>query len=136
VPRWPVVALRVAATAALVLTLGQPVLAGGFLNGYYPLLKAHETAAMILAGFVLSAFVLALVVRRTHGDSMPLRVALAFLLGVVIQITLGFSRVLIVHIPVGVALVLASVQLTRLSWRLPTGRAPQPSEEEQPAWVG
>ncbi|WP_329566751.1 hypothetical protein [Kitasatospora sp. NBC_01266] len=103
--RWPLLALRTTTIAVAVLALVQPVLAGGFLQGYYPLLKAHQIAAMILATFVLLSVVAALLAWRLSGVLARIAVLYAVLLVLcAAQITLGFSRVLLIHIPLGVAI--------------------------------
>ncbi|SEL90922.1 hypothetical protein [Streptacidiphilus jiangxiensis] len=104
-PRWPLVTLRVTAALVALLALAQPVLAGGFLQGIYPLLDAHMMAAMILATAVLLSVVAALLVWRVGGgpSSFALRYFVLLVLCVA-QISLGFERVLILHIPLGVGI--------------------------------
>lgn len=118
---------RVTATAAAVLAIGQPVLAGGFLDGHYSLLAAHRTAAMILAGAILLSALSAVVMWRTGSGSGRIAAlcAVAFL-ACGAQIGLGFARVLIIHIPLGVGLVALVVRLGVEGWRrtAPQGAAP------------
>ncbi|MCC9307850.1 hypothetical protein LN042_12220 [Kitasatospora sp. RB6PN24] len=104
-PRWPLIALRVTAGLTALLALTQPFLAGGFLQGYYPLLDAHLIAAMILATAVLLSVIAAVPAWRLAG--LPHRIAVQYgilLLCCVAQISLGFSRVLLIHIPLGVGI--------------------------------
>ncbi|HEY0693263.1 MAG TPA: hypothetical protein VGD71_29995, partial [Kribbella sp.] len=46
---------RAGATLAAVLAAGQPVLAGGFLQGHYSMLAAHRNNALLLAAALLVA---------------------------------------------------------------------------------
>ncbi|MDH6145233.1 MULTISPECIES: hypothetical protein [Kitasatospora] len=104
-PRWPLITLRVTAGLTALLALIQPILAGGFLQGYYPLLDAHLMAAMILATAVLLSVIAAVLAWRLSG--LPNRTAVQYgilLLCCVAQISLGFSRVLLIHIPLGVGI--------------------------------
>lgn len=121
--RWAHLLLRGTASAAALLACAQPVLAGGFLDGHYSLLAAHRNAAMILAGAILLSLVAALLLWRPgHGPGRPaLACAVAFVLcgG---QIGLGFARVLIIHIPLGIALLVLVLQIALAAWRLPPAR--------------
>jgi hypothetical protein len=104
-PRWPLLTLRVTVGLAALLALTQPFLAGGFLQGYYPLLDAHMMAAMILATAVLLSVIAALLAWRL--SQLPIRHAIQYavlLLCCVAQISLGFASVLLIHIPLGVGI--------------------------------
>ncbi|RAG82946.1 hypothetical protein DN069_24635 [Streptacidiphilus pinicola] len=99
------VSLRVTAALVALLAVAQPILAGGFLQGFYPLLNAHMVAAMILATAVLLSVVAGLLVWRVGGGPSSFAVGyLVLLVLCVAQISLGFSRVLILHIPLGVGI--------------------------------
>ncbi|WP_037604559.1 hypothetical protein [Streptacidiphilus rugosus] len=104
-PRWPLLVLRVCAALVALLAAGQPFLAGGFLQGYYPLLDAHMMAAMILATVVLLAVLAGLLAWRLAGG--PARFAVTYgvlLVSCAAQISLGFERALLLHIPLGVGI--------------------------------
>jgi hypothetical protein len=99
------VTLRVTAALVALLALAQPFLAGGFLQGFYPLLDAHMMAAMILATAVLLSVPAAVLVWRIGGGPSSFAVQyLVLLVLCVAQISLGFGRVLILHIPLGVGI--------------------------------
>ena len=119
-PRVAYQVFRAGATVAAVLAAGQPVLAGGFLQGHYSMLAAHGNAALILAAALLVALSGAVLMWRPgRGSGRPAMLcALAFLLCVV-QIGLGFTRELIIHVPLGVILVGLVIQIAVLSWRMP-----------------
>ncbi|QMU68950.1 hypothetical protein [Streptacidiphilus sp. P02-A3a] len=121
--RWSALAYRLFATAAAMLACGQPVLAGGFLQGHYSMLAAHRDAAMVLAGALLLALSAAVLNWRTGGapGRLPVLSAAALLLcgG---QIGLGFARELVIHVPLGVAIVALVLRTALLGWRLPLPR--------------
>ncbi|WP_441246437.1 hypothetical protein [Kitasatospora sp. McL0602] len=104
-PRWPLFTLRVTGALVGLLAAGQPVLAGGFLQGFYPLLNAHMLAAMILATAVLLSVIASLLLWRLGGGPSAFALQYGVLLVLcVAQITLGFDRVLLLHIPLGVGI--------------------------------
>ncbi|MEU6549839.1 hypothetical protein ABZ915_06040 [Streptomyces sp. NPDC046915] len=124
-PRWPLVTLRVTAVLVALLALAQPFLAGGFLQGIYPLLDAHMMAAMILSTGVLLSVIAALLVWRLGGGPsvIALRYTILFVLCVA-QISLGFSRVLILHIPLGVGVFVMAEKFATDVFRLKPGAEP------------
>ncbi|MFC1444195.1 hypothetical protein ABUW04_38780 [Streptacidiphilus sp. N1-10] len=132
--------LRGTVVLAGLLAFGQPVLAGGFLQGHYPLLQAHEVAAMILAAVVLLSLVVALLAWRPGGapGALP-RGQLITLVVIAVQMMLGFSRELIIHVPLGVGVLILVLKNAERVWKLPL-RAPaagaaEPSEQASPAEV-
>ena len=132
--------LRGAVLLAGLLAFGQPVLAGGFLQGHYPLLKAHEIAAMILATVALVALVAALLMWRPGGGpGAPARDQLITLAVIAVQMMLGFSRELIIHVPLGVGVVIMVLKNAESVWRLPlrapSAAAPDASGLASPAEV-
>jgi hypothetical protein len=111
---------RAGATVAAVLAAGQPVLAGGFLQGHYSMLAAHGNAALILAAALLVALSGAVLMWRPgRGSGRPAVLCAVALLLCVVQIGLGFTRELIIHVPLGVILVVLVIQIAVLSWRMP-----------------
>ncbi|MEY9846052.1 hypothetical protein [Streptacidiphilus sp. MAP5-3] len=103
--RWPVVSLRVTAALVALLAVAQPVLAGGFLQGFYPLLNAHMLAAMILATVALLAAIAGVLVWRVSGGPHSFAIQYAVMVvACAAQISLGFDRVLILHVPLGVGI--------------------------------
>ncbi|MFE9427470.1 hypothetical protein ACFYNO_31370 [Kitasatospora sp. NPDC006697] len=133
-PRWPLIALRVFAALSALLALIQPFLAGGFLQGYYPLLDAHLMAAMILATAVLLAAVSAVLAWRLSGSPANLAIQYGILLlCCVAQISLGFSRVLLLHIPLGVGIFVMAEKFVADVFR--TRSAPAAAGPAEPAAV-
>jgi hypothetical protein len=137
-PRWPLITLRVTAGLVALLALTQPILAGGFLQGYYPLLDAHMMAAMILATAVLLSVIAALVAWRL--SRVPSRTALQYgilLLCCVAQIGLGFAGILMIHVPLGVGIFVMAEKFAVDVFKLTPGAADgEPATATTPAAAG
>ncbi|MGW4804520.1 hypothetical protein [Kitasatospora sp. NPDC004272] len=102
-PRWPLIALRVTAGLTALLALLMPFLAGGFLQGYYPLLDAHRQTAMALSGAALLTAVAGLLVRSlSRGPSGPAVQYGVLTLLCIVQYAFGDERILLLHVPLGV----------------------------------
>ncbi|GAA2097880.1 hypothetical protein GCM10009759_28380 [Kitasatospora saccharophila] len=102
-PRWPLIALRVTAGLTALLALLMPFLAGGFLQGYYPLLDAHRQTAMALSGTALLTAVAGLLVRSlSRGPSGPAVQYGVLTLLCIVQYAFGDERILLLHVPLGV----------------------------------
>ena len=120
VRRWSHLMFRATATAAAVLAAGQPVLAGGFLQGHYPMLAAHSAAASVLTLAVLwAALCGGLWWRPGRGPGRPAALCAVAVLLCGVQVGLGYPRELIIHVPLGVVLVGLVIQIAVLSWQLP-----------------
>jgi hypothetical protein len=115
-PRLSLVLLRILVTVHLVAVLAQPVLAGLFLTGDVDAIAVHGAVGSALAAFgmVLVAATLVYVVRRGRLWVLPAAVALFFAVG--LQIGMGYARTLQIHIPLGVAIVTASILLAIWVW--------------------
>lgn len=115
-PRLSLWLLRVAVTVHLVMVLAQPVLAGLFLTGDVDAITVHGTVGSVLGAvtLVLVGATLAYVVRRGRLWVLPAVVALFLAVGM--QIGLGYSRALAVHVPLGVAIVASSLLLAVWVW--------------------
>jgi hypothetical protein len=130
------VTLRVTAALVALLALAQPFLAGGFLQGFYPLLNAHMMAAMILSTAVLLSVVAALLVWRIGGGPSSFAVQyLVLLVLCVAQISLGFGRVLILHIPLGVGVFVMAEKSVTDVFRFKPDAAPAEAQLPQAAEV-
>ncbi|QKW23880.1 hypothetical protein HUT16_36525 [Kitasatospora sp. NA04385] len=102
-PRWPLLTLRVTAGLTALLALLMPFLAGGFLQGYYPLLDAHKQTALALSVVALLTAVAGLLVwRLSRGPGGPAVQYGVLALLCVVQYALGDERVLLLHVPLGV----------------------------------
>ncbi len=115
-PRLSLWLLRVVATVHLVMVLAQPVLAGLFLTGNVDAITVHGTVGSLLAAvsLVLAVTSVGYVLRRGRLWVLPVTVALFLAVG--FQIGLGHDRSLGVHVPLGVAIVTASVLVVGWVW--------------------
>ena len=116
-PRASLWTLRFLLTAHLVAVLAQPVLAGLFLTGDVDAIEVHGLVGSLLALVAMSlvAGALAYVVGgRGRLWVLPVTVLLFLVEG--FQIGVGHSRALEVHVPLGVAIVVAAVLLAAWVW--------------------
>ncbi|GAB1511474.1 hypothetical protein [Actinophytocola sp. KF-1] len=115
-PRLSLWVLRVAVTVHLVLVLAQPVLAGLFLTGNVDAIEVHSAVGGLVAtaSLVLIAAAVAYVVRRGRLWVLPVMVVLFLAVGG--QVALGATRVLGAHVPLGVAIAVASALLAVWVW--------------------
>jgi heme A synthase len=117
-------------TVAATLLANQAVYAGQFLAGTYGSLHTHRENATY-AGIAVAAAAAAAVLLRWPGRG-PLWPALASvgLFGLIAaQIMIGFARVVAVHIPLGVAIIVLAVLLTVWAWRQDTST---PADDANP----
>jgi len=124
-PGWAWWVLRIWCTLQAVDVFLQPVFEGRFLSGDYSMLQAHATNAIIVGAVTITQVAVAILAWRV--SRLPGRVVAAFAalaLAVPIQITLGFSRILGIHVPLGVAIIAVSARLTAWMWTHRPGDAP------------
>ena len=116
-PRVTLTLLRLVVTLHLLAVAAQPVLAGLFLSGDADAIAVHGTVGLVVvtSGLgVLVATVGYVTVGRGAWQVLPVAAALVLLEGV--QLGLGFARDLRAHVPLGVAVVVLVVLLTRWAW--------------------
>ena len=116
--RWAVRAFRVLITGAAVILFNQSLQAGEFMSGNYQFLEFHRFGPTAAEFVVLFAAIAAVVAR--FRDSYSWRPAgLTALLWVAIQVQefAGEERVLAVHVPLGVSIIVSVVLLTGWAWR-------------------
>jgi hypothetical protein len=105
--------------------VAQPLSIGRYLDGDYDMIGLHSGNAILLVLITTAAGTVALVWWLTGGHPGPL-VALGVLwFAVGLQIGMGFSRNLSVHIPLGVAIVAAALALAAWSWTPRVFRRPR-----------
>ncbi len=116
-PRISLWTLRVLVTGHLVAVLAQPVLAGRFLTGDVDAIGVHGLVGSLLPllGMGLMACALAYAVAG-RGRLWVLPVTVLLFLADGFQIGVGYSRNLEVHVPLGVAIVVAAVLLAAWVW--------------------
>jgi len=126
--RWTHLPFRVVITAAAVLLFDQAVFAGQFLAGTFGALHTHRENATVAGLTVLGAAVAAVPVRWPgKGPIWPVFACLGLFGLIALQIVLGFARVLAVHVPLGVSIILLVTLLAVRAWRL------HPSPADPPA---
>jgi hypothetical protein len=131
-PSWALILFQVVATAQAVLVVMQPVLAGRFLSGDYPSLRAHQLNGLVLTGFAAVQLLVALLawgVSRVPPVLAVLSGVLFILDG--LQVSLGFTRALAVHVPLGVLILGGAVGVASRAWRTRAG-----ARRAAPAMVG
>jgi heme A synthase len=123
--RWPWYLLRTVITALAADIFLQSVFAGRFLSGDYPQLLAHRANAVVVAAIAVVLVIASLPAWRVAGAPAGLVWASAgFLVLILVQLRLGFSRNLDLHVPLGVLLIVAAGGLTTWCWRYPLASRP------------
>lgn len=99
----------------------QPITIGQYLDGRYALLQAHSIGAAVVEQ--LGLLLIPIVIWYVLAGGRPW-VLLTILLAVAIEVqaVMGYSRVLAVHIPLGVAVVGGAIGLAIWSWTPSSGR--------------
>ena len=113
----------------------QPISIGSFLQGSWAAFDTHSVVGGLLVPLTwltgLLGILLAVLARRVW----PGVGALALLLLTTFQVAMGHSRLLVLHVPLGVALVAIAVWLAIWPWRFEArpqaGLAPQRPEGAQ-----
>ncbi|MFI5690291.1 hypothetical protein ACIA58_00505 [Kribbella sp. NPDC051586] len=103
------VVLRVTAGVHAVAICLQPVFAGLYLNGSPAGMRMHEPTGLALVFLGLAQLLAAIIWSRAGGRWTVAAVSLLILAGEVVQVSMGYSRQLAIHIPLGVALVAGTV---------------------------
>ncbi len=133
------IALRLVACLHAVAICLQPVFAGIYLNGSGAAMRMHEPTGLALTVTGLFQLLIATIWWRNGGLLLAPVVALLITLGEVVQVAMGYSRQLAIHIPLGVALVGTAVAFALWTIRQPAttrrngttrrrGTADQPAE--------
>jgi hypothetical protein len=102
-------ALRLTAGVHALAICLQPVLAGVYLDGSSAGARLHEPIGLALAFLGLAQLLLATIWWRTGGRWTAPATSLLIMAGEVFQIAMGYTRQLAVHVPLGIALVAATV---------------------------
>lgn len=125
-PRVSLWLLRGIVTAHLLAVLCQPVLAGLFLTGDVEAIEIHGLVGSIVGFLTIGTIGVAIAyVAGGRGRLWVLPVAVVLFLVEGYQIGIGYSRTLQIHIPLGVAIVVASVLLAIWAWS-PSAAQPRP----------
>ena len=134
---WP---YRIAMSVAAVLLFNQAVFAGQFLGGSYPSLATHRENATYAGIAVVVAALAAIPIRWPgRGPWWPLAATFGLFGLIALQIVLGFLRLLEIHIPLGVSIIVLAVLLVCWAWRShpsPAQRPDEPAQAPSPAGAG
>jgi hypothetical protein len=96
----------------------QAVFAGQFLGGSYDSLHLHRENATYAGITVLVSLVAAVLLRWPgRGPWWPIAASLGIFGLVAVQIAFGFARVIGLHVPLGVAVILLATLLAAWAWR-------------------
>jgi len=119
VPRpWAFWPLRIVALIETVLIFDQAIYAGRFLSGDFPSLHVHRENATYTGIVLIVELVTAIVLRWPgRGPIWPIFFTLGMFGLIALQIILGFSRLLVIHVPLGVAMIVATVLMLVWAWR-------------------
>lgn len=102
-------ALRVVAGLHALAICLQPVFAGVYLNGSPAGMQMHEPTGLALVALGVVQLLAAAFWWRTGGRWTLPAASLLIVTGEVVQVAMGYSRQLAIHIPLGVALVASAV---------------------------
>ncbi len=112
-PRGTLWFLRVISLVHTAVLVGQPVLAGRYLDGDFDALAVHGLNGSLLPLVTLVQAIAALAYCWAgRGRGWPMMVSLVLFLTEGYQIGAGYSRELAIHIPLGVAIVVGQLLLT------------------------
>jgi hypothetical protein len=118
--RWPWWVLRVVTVLTTLSAFTQAVLAGGVVAGRIEALPLHSTNGLLLAlGTLVLLVALVLAWRPGGGPAWTLLAGLLLTFATVVQLGLGFSRALAVHVPLGTTVIIAQVMLLVWVWQRP-----------------
>lgn len=118
-PRGTAWMLRVTLTLLAIACIAQPLLIGRYLDGDFDAIGLHSGNSSLVAFMVMAAGAASLLWAVRGGHPGPLLALVVMFFAVGLQIGMGFSRNLTIHIPLGVAIVAVSMVLAGWSW---TGR--------------
>ena len=120
VRRWPWQLLRVVTALATLSALTEAVLAGGVVAGRVEALPLHSANGLLLAlGNVALLVALVLVWRPGGAPAWTLIAGLLLAFATLVQLGLGFSPSLAVHVPLGTTMIIAVFLLLVWAWQRP-----------------
>ncbi|GAA1869581.1 hypothetical protein [Asanoa iriomotensis] len=121
--RWAYLPYRILISVAAVLVFLQPVLAGQFLSGTFGSLQRHQNVAALVDMVLIVAAPAAVLIKWPGGGPIWPSIATAAMLGVTaLQNWAGFNRILGLHVPLGVTIVVLVLALAIWAWRPQAGR--------------
>lgn len=124
--RLTLAVLRWTLAVHLVLVAAQPTLAGLFLSGDVDAIAVHGTVATLVTTLGMLVTIVAVGYALLGARWWPALVSLAMFTAEGVQISLGHSRDLGLHIPLGVAITVCAALLTAWSWTAAATRVRRP----------
>lgn len=135
--RWATRSFQILVSLAALSAFMQPVLAGAFLGGHFGALSLHNLNGTIANALALFMTIAAILVRRPgRGAWWPAAVSGGIFLAEAVQIVLGFTRTLSLHVPLGTAIIAAFVLLLIRVWRPVSAAPPAVNHAEVAETVG
>ena len=115
---WTIWTFRVLVSLAAVSAFVQPFLAGSYLSGHFEALDVHADNGELAAILTLLTTIAAVLMWKPGGGpSWPAAVCAGIFVAEGAEIALGYSGVLVIHIPLGTAILAAFVVLLLRVWR-------------------
>ena len=117
--RWRTWPFRILMTLTTLQLFSQAIFAGQFLDGDAGALRAHHDHAYFAFYSMIVTALSALLPRRPRGKFLiwPLLASASLIVLIYVQIELGLVRSIAIHVPLGVAIIVAASFLTAWSWR-------------------
>ncbi|HEY0637040.1 MAG TPA: hypothetical protein VGD67_05280 [Pseudonocardiaceae bacterium] len=119
-PRVTRVLLVVVLALHAALAVLQPIFAGSYLSGSIDAMTVHGISGSLVTVVCLAQLVVAaLFWRPGRGPAWPLLATVALFLAEGVQLGVGYTRTLAIHLPLGVAIVGCTVAMFiwSLAWR-------------------
>lgn len=129
-PRWPRVIARATSATLAALAVAQAVFAGSFLGGQYDALMLHSAGAKVATLLSVVQVVALVIVSRTGGPRWPTMAGVLVTILFVAEFASGELRLTGLHVPLGVLLIAAILQLTASVWRLPLTARPRSPQQD------
>jgi hypothetical protein len=137
----PLALMRLVLTAHAVAACAQPVLAGQFLSGNFDMVDVHGANAILVQLFGLLQILFAVLLwyfpsppttpaSPGRGPLWPIVASTLLFLAEGTQAAFGYTRVISVHIPLGVAVVATVLVMLVWVWRPRLGRSTVSSDDE------
>jgi hypothetical protein len=123
-PRASLWTLRVVSVLHATAVVAQPVLAGRYLGGDFGALAWHRVDGSLLPLVTMVQFAAAVAYFVGRGRGWPMLFCAVLFLAEGIQIGMGYTRDLAIHLPLGVGIVLAQILFTVWLFR-PSARRPR-----------
>lgn len=122
IPLW---LLRVLAALHAVMAVSQPLSIGQYLDGVIGGLSWHSGVGSSLIAVMMLQGALALVAVILRGSVWLLLAPTLLYVAETVQVVVGYSRTLTIHLPLGIAIVVAAVWYAIWLW-LPRASRPRP----------